>query len=170
VLIFDDKTALDDSHSKLTDADLVAFADGSPLVSCTTAVANNACLPDESQIFQVPDAAEIGKYTPYQLNEFTFADVAPLDAPTPGAFIDFNQGYNVSNVDQVYLPIAIEPVRDPADIRPSDTGGYVFGVDPKFQKFPCTISLTDTADNKYQVTLLQATAIPSGSPPDTSKI
>ena len=33
-----------------------------------------------------------------------------------GEFINFNQNYNVSNVDQVYLPIAIEPVREPADV------------------------------------------------------
>jgi hypothetical protein len=119
VLVFDDKTALDDSYSKLTDADRATFTTTSPLVACTKAAPNNACLPGELQIFQIPDAAEIGKYTPYQLNEFTFADVAPVTGPTPpgpGAFLDFNQGYNVSNVDQVYLPIAIEPIRDPADV------------------------------------------------------
>jgi hypothetical protein len=44
--------------------------------------------------------------------------VSPLtDNGTSGwDFTDFNQGYIVSNVDQVYLPIAIEPVRQPADI------------------------------------------------------
>jgi hypothetical protein len=52
------------------------------------------------------------------LNKFTFADVSPLtdNGTSGGGSTDFNQGYNVSNVDQVYLPIAIEPVRQPGDI------------------------------------------------------
>jgi hypothetical protein len=33
-----------------------------------------------------------------------------------GEFINFNQNYNVSNVDQVYLPVAMSPVRKPADV------------------------------------------------------
>lgn len=121
ILIFDDKNALDDSYSKLKSSDLVKFAAKSPVVACTK-LQNNSCLPSEVEIYQVPDtperSAEIAKYTPYQLNEFTFADVSPLSSSldSGGDFVDFNQGYNVSNVDQVYLPIAIEPVRDPPDI------------------------------------------------------
>jgi hypothetical protein len=44
--------------------------------------------------------------------------------------------------------------------RPSDTGDYVFGVDPKLQTFPCTISLTDSNNKKYQITVLKADAPP----------
>ena len=44
--------------------------------------------------------------------------------------------------------------------RPSDTGGYVFGVDPKLQSFPCTISLTDTSNRKYQITVRNADVPP----------
>jgi hypothetical protein len=72
VFIYHDQTALNDSYSKLKPANLVNFAAKSPVVFCTTA-AGNRCLPAELQIYQVPDAAEIAKYSPYQLNEFTFA-------------------------------------------------------------------------------------------------
>ena len=118
VYVFDDQTALNDSHSNFTSADLVTFASGSPVVSCTAA-SGNACLPKELQIYQVTPGGKqnIAKHSPFQLNEFTFADVHPIDSsPDSAKFIDFNQGYNVSNVDQTYLPIAIEPVREPADI------------------------------------------------------
>jgi hypothetical protein len=130
VYIFDDQTALDDSYKKLTSASLVKFATQSPVVSCSTA-SGNQCLPAELQIYRIPSTipqneALYGAFTPYQLNEYTFADVSPLtDNDTSGGdFTDFNQGYNVSNVDQVYLPIAIEPVREPADI------GYIGTTSP----------------------------------------
>jgi hypothetical protein len=118
VYVFDDQTALNDSHSNFTKKDLATFAPGSPVVRCTAA-SGNACLPGELQIYQVtPEGKQnIAKHSPFQLNEFTFADVHPIDSsPDSAKFIDFNQGYNVSNVDQTYLPIAIEPVRQPADI------------------------------------------------------
>ncbi len=111
IFIFDDQVALNDSYSLLKTTTQVAFAAGSPVVSCTK-VADNACLPGQLQIYQVPDAALIATHTPFQLNEFTFADVKKVapDGKSGGDFIDFNQNYNVSDVDQVYLPIAIEPV------------------------------------------------------------
>jgi hypothetical protein len=117
IVIFDDQTALDDSYSLLKNTGQVKTAPGSPVVSCTN-LANNECLPAHLQIFQVFPKAEIATKTPFQLNEFTFADVSAVtdNGNAGGKFIDFNQNYNVSNVDQVYLPIAIEPVRQPADI------------------------------------------------------
>jgi hypothetical protein len=75
---------------------------------------NNACNQTELQIYQVPPDAQIAQHTPFQLNEFTFADVTPM--ANGGDLISLNQNYNVSNVDQLYLPIAIEPVREPADV------------------------------------------------------
>jgi hypothetical protein len=45
--------------------------------------------------------------------------------------------------------------------RPSPNGAYVFGVDPKLQSFPCTISLTDSSNNKYQITVQKAAVPPT---------
>jgi hypothetical protein len=117
IIIFDDQTALNDSYLQLQGTPQVKFATGSPRVSCKS-VAGNKCLPGQLQIFQVPAAAEIATKSPAQLNEFTFADVKAVTGggTSGGEFLDLNQGYNVSNVDQVYLPVAIEPVRLPADI------------------------------------------------------
>jgi hypothetical protein len=115
IVIFDDQTALNDSYSLLKDTGQVKTAPDSPVVSCTT-VANNAC--SQLQIFQVTPKATIATKTPFQLNEFTFADVAKVtdNGNAGGDFLDFNQNYNVSNVDQVYLPIAIEPIRSTSEI------------------------------------------------------
>jgi hypothetical protein len=131
VVIFDDKNALNDSYSKLNGKPEVVMASGSPTVTCRR-VANNACNARQLQIFEVTPEAAIAAHTPFQLNEFTFADVKIVspDGKSGGEFIGFNQNYNVSNVDQVYLPIAIEPVREPADIGYM---GTIMSVD-KFRK------------------------------------
>lgn len=115
VIFFDDQTALNDSYAKLKGNKQVAFAAGSPLVACTKSKGNGC---QTLQVFQVTPAATIGTQTPYQLNEFTFADVTKVtdNGTKGGEFIDYNQNYNVSNVDQVYLPVAIEPVRNPSNI------------------------------------------------------
>jgi hypothetical protein len=117
VYIFDDKNALNDSFALLQGTPQVKWAEGSPVVSCKN-VTGNACIANQLQIYQVPPAAAIATRTPFQLNEFTFADVSKVtnNGMSGGKFLDLNQNYNVSNVDQIYLPIAIEPVREPADI------------------------------------------------------
>ena len=113
VVIFDDKTALEDTYLKLKGRPQVGFISGSPKPSCSGTV-NNTCKAGELQIYQVPPAAQIAQHTPFQLNEFTFADVTALQ--DGGKLVSLNQNYNVSNVDQLYLPIAIEPLRNPADV------------------------------------------------------
>lgn len=117
VIILDDKAALNDSYSILQKNAQVQWASRSPVVTCK-AVANNKCNPRDLKIYQATPASIFGAKTPYQLNEFTFASVSKVieNGKGGGEFIDFNQGYNVSNVDQIYLPIAIEPVRKPADV------------------------------------------------------
>jgi hypothetical protein len=133
---------LDDSYSKQTSASLVKFAAQSPVVSCTTS-SGNQCVPAELQIYRIPSGTGYGASTPYQLNEYTFADVSPLtdNNTTGGDFTDFNQGYNVANVDQTYLPIAIEPVRQPADI------GYIGTTSPT-ETFRATLAaFTGPASN-----------------------
>lgn len=113
VLIFDDRTALLDSYGKLAGkVPRVDFAAGSPVPSCNRQATGNAC--NALSIFAATPDATIAKHSPFQLNEYTFADVAAVSKG--GEFIDFNQNYNVSNVDQAYLPVAMEPVRAPADI------------------------------------------------------
>jgi hypothetical protein len=116
VVIYDDQRALNDSYAKLRNNPQVQLAAGSPKVSCNRKMADNAC--QGLAVFQVTPAAAIAAHTPFQLNEYTFADVSPLknNGTEGGEFVGFNQNYNVSNVDQVYLPIAIEPVREPANI------------------------------------------------------
>jgi len=113
VMLFDDKAAQVEIYNK-TKAIPVVFAGGSPKPSCKTNIAGSLC--NQLQIFRVPSGNGIAAHLPIQLNEYTFADIAPLPPPDNGRFVDYNQNYNVSNVDQVYLPVAIEPVRIPADV------------------------------------------------------
>ena len=74
--------------------------------------------------------------TPFQLNEYTIADVAPVPPPNNGKLLTLNLNYNVSNVDQVYLPLALEPIRPGFDV------GYVGS----------TISVTDFRDKLVSFT------------------
>jgi len=128
VYIFDDKTALDDSYmiNQQTPAKLVT-----PGITCkgnTVDGQSDSCQSGELGIFRVaPDS--MGNYNPQspaQLNEFTFADIGPQFPSNPNEPPfnpnSLNQNYNVSAVDQLYLPIAIERIASegtPADI------GYV---------------------------------------------
>ena len=70
----------------------------------------------------VPGTNAIKAETPQQLNEYTLASVDPVLGLT-----NWNVNYNVSNVDQVYLPIAIEPMvnADPSKNNPKNTPGYL---------------------------------------------
>jgi len=118
VFIFDDQNALNDSYRILKKTPQVEMATNSPVVACNRKAEGNTCRPGQLEIYQVTQEAEIAATTPFQLNEFTFADVTAVtdNGTAGGAFVDFNQNYNVSNVDQAYLPVAIQPVREPADI------------------------------------------------------
>ncbi len=116
VIIFDDKTAKDEILTQVRKNPMVGYAAGSPKLLCDPSMAGNGCnrvLP-----YQVLPGTGISAHLPFQLNEYTFADVAKVtdNGTKGGEFIDFNQNYNVSNVDQVYLPLAMEPIREPADV------------------------------------------------------
>jgi hypothetical protein len=119
VIIYDDRNALLDSYANAQKLTPVTMLAGSPVVSCK-AVAGNVCSKTELQTYRIPpgSAATIQGHSPSQLNEFTFASVKAVK--DGGTFINFNQNYNVSNVDQTYLPVAIEPVRLPT--LPADIG------------------------------------------------
>jgi hypothetical protein len=148
VMIFDDRTALNEIYNKLNVNPVVAFVDGSPKPSCNNDMTGNAC--NGLRIFRVPSGVGIDPHLPFQLNEFTFADVCKVTADgtfepvcqkaNPKGFIDFNQNYNVSNVDQVYLPLAMEPVRDPPDV------GYM-GTTLSVQQFRKQLTNFTNADN-----------------------
>ncbi|HTJ63101.1 MAG TPA: hypothetical protein VL899_04755 [Alphaproteobacteria bacterium] len=114
VILFDDKTAFQELYDGQNTKPQVLFAASSPKPRCNTAMDGNGC--SVIQIFQV--LKPVDPHLPFQLNEYTFANVKKvIDNGTKGGdFIDFNQGYNVSNVDQIYLPLAMEPVRDPANV------------------------------------------------------
>jgi len=54
------------------------------------------------------------------LNEYTLASVDPVEGLT-----NFNVNYNVSNVDQVYLPVAMEPMVNADKNNRTNTPGYL---------------------------------------------
>jgi hypothetical protein len=147
VIIFDDQTAFNELYDLLNKKPAVAIAAGSPVPACNNGMAASAC--KQLEIYEVPNGVGIDPHLPFQLNEFTFADVCKVESDgtfekvcvetNPGGFIDFNQNYNVSNVDQVYLPLAMEPVRLPADV------GYM-GTTMSVRKFRKQLTAFTDAD------------------------
>jgi hypothetical protein len=110
VYIFDDRNALNDTYT----ADHANWIGGSPTVGCSS-FKPNACTGDEFGNLTIYRKAEDFNdlKTPAQLNEYTFAQVEN------GKLLTFNINYNISNVDSVYLPIAMEIIAAP--------GGKQFG-------------------------------------------
>lgn len=133
IYIFDDQKAANKGFEKDKNRP-VTFAAGSPIVTCDksdsksvckTTIAYQAC--DKATVNNIvnncaPGTETIVAETPQQLNEYTLASVDPVEGLT-----NFNENYNVSNVDQVYLPIAIEPLMfaDPSKNNDQNTPGYL---------------------------------------------
>ena len=113
--IFDDPKALADIYDKVKNTPQLKLATGSPAPQC---MPGNGGVCTGVKIWQVPDGGEFGTQTPAQLNEYTFASVDPpsQDPATDYRLVNLNQNYNVSNVDQAYLPLAMEPIRPQPDI------------------------------------------------------
>ncbi len=137
IYILDDQTALNESYqaslnivksrAKNSDIKLVYQSDG-PQPTCTPKRPSdqftNVCVAAELAAYRAgpikvgvnPDKTidnSLGKHIPYQLNEYTLASV---DKPAKGGTLqNLGVNYNVSNVDQVYLPIAMAPINGPAD-------------------------------------------------------
>lgn len=112
IYIFDDQTALNDSFKVNSgrQGQPVTFVGGSPLVTCSK-LAKNVCDSTDLKIYKVNDdlvGSSIETKSPLQLNEWTFADVT--DPALGGELLTLNLNYNVSNVDQIYLPVAMEPI------------------------------------------------------------
>jgi hypothetical protein len=104
IVLFDSKEALDMATN---DPDCTPDQCSQPLQF--TGDSHISC-PDCSELkFYKAKLAYKAKY-PFQLNEYTFAGVAtPPNAPP--YIEDLDVGYNVSCVDQIYLPIALAPCR-----------------------------------------------------------
>jgi len=106
--IFDDKKALDESYLVNSSSNGNKVDPGTPWVSCAS-LANNVCDPNDLKVYRIDGLAlkgsDIQTQTPFQLNEYTFADVTPA-----GVLLNLAMNYNVSNVDQLYLPLALEPI------------------------------------------------------------
>src|SRR5271170_3772678 len=132
IYIFDDQNAVNDSY--MTDHTRpVQFASKSPMPSCASdpesvcqsTVAYQTCVAGDVNGVPtscVPGTNAIKSETPQQLNEYTLASVDRVQGLT-----NFNVNYNVSNVDQVYLPVAMEPMvnADRSRNNPSNTPGYL---------------------------------------------
>jgi hypothetical protein len=136
IYIFDDQNAVNDSY--MTDHTRpVTFASKSPMASCVSASKDPLSVCTSTPAYQtcvagmtasgvmsnrLPGTNAIKAETPQQLNEYTLASVDRVQGLT-----NFNVNYNVSNVDQVYLPVAMEPMvnSDPLLNNPSNTPGYL---------------------------------------------
>ena len=113
VYFFDSVEALSAAHAADKNSPLSVTA-GSPVVSC----ANCA---EPVAIFK--DTLAIPPNIPFQLVEYTFADIDTVGKP----FIrDLNVGYNISYLDQIYLPLALAPCRtEPCNSPDPSAFGYL---------------------------------------------
>lgn len=137
IYILDDQAALNESYqaslnivkSRVPNSDIkLAYLSDGPRPSCTPKRPSdqfaNVCVATELAAYRAGPVNvggnpaktidnSLGKHIPYQLNEYTLASV---DKPTVGGTLrNLGVNYNVSNVDQVYLPIAMAPINGPAD-------------------------------------------------------
>jgi hypothetical protein len=122
IVLFDTKQALDmataecDRRHPERCSKALQFTADSPPISC------DGC--SEPLTFYKAGLAYDPKY-PFQLVEYTFADVATPPGRTP-FIIDLNVGYNVSFLDQIYLPVALEPCRtEPCNSPDPSAFGYL---------------------------------------------
>ena len=99
IIIFDNKAALTQVYQRDL-AHLLSTTATSPAFSCA------ACEPRTLAIYS--DTEAYPSDIPFQLLEYTFADVITPAQAIP-YIVDLNVGYNISYLDQVYLPVALAP-------------------------------------------------------------
>jgi hypothetical protein len=164
IYIFDDPGAVKDSYT-IDKARSVQFTSRSPMVSCVktdpesvcqSTIAYQTCVAGTTRngvkTACLPGTNAIKSETPQQLNEYTLASVDPILGLT-----NFNENYNVSNVDQVYLPIAIEPMIN-ADRRENNRGntpgylGTTLSVQVLRQRLMAFTGATGSPDNPQKPT------------------
>jgi hypothetical protein len=100
IYFFDTKAALDKAHEADKDSRL-SFTDGSPRVSCADCEKPLSIYKDE-KLFD-------DNKVQFQLVEYTFASVETPPGGEVPFVINLNVGYNVSYLDQIYLPLALAP-------------------------------------------------------------
>jgi hypothetical protein len=115
VYFFDSAEALKAAHDADKNSPLSVTAN-SPVVSCANC---------EQPLAIYKDTLAYPASIPFQLVEYTFADVGTPAGGKP-YIIDLNVGYNVSYLDQIYLPLALEPCRtEPCDSPDPSAFGYL---------------------------------------------
>ena len=115
IIIFDSAAALNAAHEADKDSPL-SLTPESPTVSC------DDC---EQPLTIYKDKLAYPQSIPFQLVEYTFADVGTPKGGKP-FIIDLNVGYNVSYLDQIYLPVALAPCRtEPCDSPDPTAVGYL---------------------------------------------
>jgi hypothetical protein len=129
IYFFDSKEALTAAHNADKTSPLSFTAD-SPLVSCPNC---------EQPLTIYKDTLAYPTNIPFQLVEYTFADVGTPAGDKP-YIIDLNVGYNVSYLDQIYLPVALEPCRtEPCDSSDPTAFGYL-GTTQDLKDFRSTLT------------------------------
>ena len=127
VFVFDTKRALDAAHNADKNSPL-STTPNSPVVSCDTC---------EQPLTIYKDTAAYGDI-PFQLLEYTFADVGTVGSRP--IILDLNVGYNISYLDQIYLPIALEPCRtEPCNSPDPAAVGYL-GTTQNLEDFRSTLT------------------------------
>ncbi|WP_454916581.1 hypothetical protein [Xanthobacter sediminis] len=119
IYFFDDQIALNDSYkvNASRKGEPIDYATGSPQIKCNSALKNNVCKAADLAVVRVVDSlpgSAINNKSPFQLNEWTFASVDSVG--DGGQLVNLNLNYNVSNVDQLYLPVAMEPIKPGFDV------------------------------------------------------
>ena len=94
----------------------LSLTSNSPVVSCEDC---------EQPLTIYKDTLAFPPSIPFQLAEYTFADVGTPASGKP-FIIDLNVGYNVSYLDQIYLPVALAPCRiEPCNSPDPSAVGYL---------------------------------------------
>jgi hypothetical protein len=115
VFLFDSAAALNAAHEADKKSPL-SLTSNSPVVSC------DDC---EQPLTIYKDTLAFPSSIPFQLVEYTFADVGTPAGGKP-FIIDLNVGYNVSYLDQIYLPVALAPCRtEPCNNPDPSAVGYL---------------------------------------------
>ncbi len=130
MIVFDSKDAVMKAHSQ-DQGKTIAVTPGSMAFMC------DGCSQPVNVLFSDTKAYADG--IPFQLLEHTFANVKTTVSPP--TIINFYVGYNISYLDQVYLPIALAPcLTEPCVTNGSDKSavGYL-GTTKSFLTFRATL-------------------------------
>ena len=103
IYLYDDQGQIFFNYSKDAQGTVVPLT----AAPCTTDQGDKNCVA--SRVFSSEQGLPPGDHS--QLLEYTFGDAITADGK-PYRFEPGNVGYNISSVDQVYLPVAMQPVNN----------------------------------------------------------